>query len=326
MRAGDLVEVRSKTEILATLDREGRFRGMPFMPEMLAFCGQRFRVLKRADKSCDTIFWTGGRRVEDAVHLVAEGDEHAEVRCDGSAHGGCQARCLVWWHEAWLKPAEATTASQEQAMQGDGSGCTEEELRRATTIPGLMSATLYSCQATRHAEFSGRLKWWDPKVLVREVRGGNVSVTEAVGVVARAAGNVVRRKLGRPVEPRVEGKCRGKTPADSIPGLQPGDWVEVKSKEEIEATLNQDQKNRGLFFDIEMLPYCGRRMRLLQRVERIIDERTGAMRALPNDCWIIEGAVCTGHQSRNRLFCTRRIYPYWREIWLRPVDGPGLDA
>jgi hypothetical protein len=42
VRAGEMVEVRSKEEILATLDERGRLHGMPFMPEMLQYCGQRF--------------------------------------------------------------------------------------------------------------------------------------------------------------------------------------------------------------------------------------------------------------------------------------------
>src|SRR5262249_35222364 len=54
LRAGDLVEVRSEPEILATLDAEGRLDGLPFMPEMLQYCGQRFRVFKSAHKTCDT--------------------------------------------------------------------------------------------------------------------------------------------------------------------------------------------------------------------------------------------------------------------------------
>ena len=32
--AGDWVEVRSKEEILATLDEHGRLEGLPFMPQM----------------------------------------------------------------------------------------------------------------------------------------------------------------------------------------------------------------------------------------------------------------------------------------------------
>jgi len=35
LTVGELVEVRSKDEILATLDERGRFDGMLFVPEML---------------------------------------------------------------------------------------------------------------------------------------------------------------------------------------------------------------------------------------------------------------------------------------------------
>jgi hypothetical protein len=58
--AGDWVEVRSKTEILMSLDEKGRFQGLPFMPQMFQYCGQRFRVYKRAHKTCDTVNQTGG--------------------------------------------------------------------------------------------------------------------------------------------------------------------------------------------------------------------------------------------------------------------------
>ena len=47
LRVGELVEVRSEQEILATLDEHGRLDGLPFMPEMLQFAGQRLRVDKR---------------------------------------------------------------------------------------------------------------------------------------------------------------------------------------------------------------------------------------------------------------------------------------
>src|SRR5215475_2179950 len=96
LSAGDWVEVRSKEEILATLDSSSQLDGMPFMPEMFAFCGRRLQVYKRAHKTCDTVFPVRSRRVERAVHL--------ETRCNGEAHGGCQAACLIFWKEAWLKP------------------------------------------------------------------------------------------------------------------------------------------------------------------------------------------------------------------------------
>src|ERR1700690_3194893 len=101
LSVGDWVEVRSKEEILRTLDADGQLDGMPFMPEMFAFCGKRLQVYKSAHKTCDTVFPVRGRRVHEAVHL--------DTRCDGSAHGGCQAGCMIFWKEAWLKPIDAPT-------------------------------------------------------------------------------------------------------------------------------------------------------------------------------------------------------------------------
>src|SRR5205085_4338150 len=50
LKSGDLVEVRSAGEILATLDDTGALEALPFMPEMLPYLGRRFVVDKRADK------------------------------------------------------------------------------------------------------------------------------------------------------------------------------------------------------------------------------------------------------------------------------------
>src|SRR5690242_18854317 len=97
LSAGEWVEVRSREEILATLDEKGQLEKLPFMPEMFQFCGRRFQIWKRAHKTCDTVNKTGGRRLDNAVHLE-------ELRCNGGAHGNCQAGCLIFWREEWLKP------------------------------------------------------------------------------------------------------------------------------------------------------------------------------------------------------------------------------
>src|SRR5262245_52044497 len=100
-RAGQLIEVRSKEEILATLDAQGCVDGMPFMPEMLQFCGQRFQIEAVAHKTCEVAYKTyKARRIENSVHLE-------NARCDGSAHGGCQADCNLFWKDEWLKPVPA---------------------------------------------------------------------------------------------------------------------------------------------------------------------------------------------------------------------------
>src|SRR5262249_12292145 len=100
-KVGDWVEVCSKEEILRTLDSNGHLDGMPYMPAMSAFCGKGFQVYKRAHKTCDTIFPVRGRRVGNVVHL--------ETRCNGSAHGGCQAKCMLFWKDEWLKPVAGAT-------------------------------------------------------------------------------------------------------------------------------------------------------------------------------------------------------------------------
>ena len=87
--------------------------------------------------------------------------------------------------------------------------------------------------------------------------------------------------------------------------LQPGEWVRVKSREEIEATLTTGGANRGLHFDIEMLPFCGQTMQVSSRVQRIIDERNGEMLEFGSDCIKLENAMCSGERSTGRWFCAR---------------------
>lgn len=52
--------LRSREEILATLNHDATYDDLPFQPEMLARCAQRLRVAKSAHKTCDNIQETGG--------------------------------------------------------------------------------------------------------------------------------------------------------------------------------------------------------------------------------------------------------------------------
>lgn len=49
LQPGDLVRVKSYDEILKTLDRDGRNRGMLFDAELVPYCGGVFRVRSRVD-------------------------------------------------------------------------------------------------------------------------------------------------------------------------------------------------------------------------------------------------------------------------------------
>jgi hypothetical protein len=327
LRIGELVEVRSEREILATLDEHGRLDGLPFMPEMLQFAGRRVRVYKRAIKACDTIGNTGMYRMERAVHL--EG-----ARCDGQAHGGCQAACLLYWKDAWLKrlpdgDAAGAAAPGEGEEPAGGAACTVATLQQATRVEDLASGERrFSCQATEMPRAAPvHIAGWDLRQYVQDVRAGNARPLPALRGLAihlfnkfqAASGRVLPRRLrihGGDQYPFLEGRLQGKTPKELL-DLQPGELVEVRSKEEILQTLNQSGHNRGLRFDVEMLKYCGTRARVLSRVRQIVDEKTGHMIRFPGDCIILEGVICTADYHQ---FCPRSIYPYWREIWLRRVD------
>ena len=70
------------------LTRRARWRVLPFMPELAAYCGQGFKVNRRADKICDTVMYVGSRFIPDAVLLD-------DVRCDRSAHSCCHCRAAL---------------------------------------------------------------------------------------------------------------------------------------------------------------------------------------------------------------------------------------
>lgn len=96
MQPGEWVEVRSAKEIFATLDSQGKLRGLSFNREMVKFCGQRFRVYKRMSKII--LETTGELREIRTPTVLLEG-----VFCDGQFHGGCDRTCFCFWREAWLR-------------------------------------------------------------------------------------------------------------------------------------------------------------------------------------------------------------------------------
>jgi hypothetical protein len=329
-RAGEWVEVRSKEEILATLDPDGTYEKLPFMPEMLQFCGQRFRIAAVAHKTCDPAHKTGGRRMRNAVHLE-------QLRCDGSAHDGCQANCLLFWKTAWLKPVDAPPD------QHADSGLAEEQLIATARIPtASMERPVYSCQATRLFDATTPLNWWDPLQYVRDLTSRNVTPRHALKVLTLAAARALVRfgvgyrltrmfyewlhakLMGRPA-PRTGGEIPRGQPTPRIDlKLQPGELVRVRANEAILSTLNVDNKNRGMWFDEEMVVFCGGTYRVKARVERIINEVTGEMMEMKSPCITLEGVSCRALYSRHRLFCPRAITPYWRENWLERASGePG---
>ncbi len=332
LRAGDWVVVRSSAEILATLDEHARLENLPFQPEMLALCGLRLRVAKVAHKTCDNIRKTGGRRMANAVHL--EG-----ARCDGSGHGGCMADCVFFWKEAWLKRADDVSA-----VSGPPSAVSAAGVHSAAFALGQEQAPdpTYVCQTTALYEATTLLPWWDARQYVRDVTSGNhrawhiikllvgagyrrlVGIGIGYRLLVGAYNRFQRWRGGKPYPLGSGSIADGKpTPAEAL-DLKPGEWVEVKSTEEILRTITRNGFNRGMRYDMEMSQYAGERHRVQMRVERLINEQTGKMMQMKSACIQLEDVYCRARCTPLRLGCPRASNTYWREIWLRRVDGPGV--
>src|SRR6202158_18813 len=144
---GDLVEVKPPDEIFQTLDAEGASDHLPFMPEMLEFCGQRFRVSRRALTMC----FSGpgsprGFAADDLVTLDG-------VRCSGAAHDGCQKACMILWREAWLRKVE------DAAVQSQVDLRSMDRLRARLKVS--TGPKTYYCQASELSKATHSFSRWE---------------------------------------------------------------------------------------------------------------------------------------------------------------------
>jgi hypothetical protein len=99
-------------------------------------------------------------------------------------------------------------------------------------------------------------------------------------------------------------------------GLKPGELVEVKSIDEILATLGPERKYKGLLWMTGMRKYCGKRYRVFKRIENILLETNGDSRKM-RDTVILEGVMCDGAEFGD---CDRSCFHFWREAWLKRVE------
>jgi hypothetical protein len=185
----------------------------------------------------------------------------------------------------------------------------------------------YFCQSTQLLEatraFPGRLKPWMVRVAYREVRNGDRSGAEILKLFALWCWQRVRRAaVGR----RWLRGPHKRTPTETL-GLSPGDRVRIKSPRQIEATLDDRRRNRGLGICYEMTRFCGAQAEVRDRVDRMIDERTGEMREI-HDTVILRGLRLSAGAPETECLCydalgdcPRGELMFWREIWLERIPG-----
>jgi hypothetical protein len=99
--------------------------------------------------------------------------------------------------------------------------------------------------------------------------------------------------------------------------LAPGELVQVRSLEEISATLDENNKLKGLLFMPEMRKFCGKKFRVFKRVDKIMLESTGEFRKLKTPSIFLEDVFCDGEFHQN---CDRSCFCFWREAWLERTE------
>jgi hypothetical protein len=295
-RRGSWVKVRRLEDILGTLDADGNLDGVPFMPEMIPFCGRTFRVHRRAERTC--VEGVGNRRMERTVFLET-------VRCNASNHDGCQRRCLLFWKEAWLVPADRDV---------EDNGAESLPIVEKPYLPTTKDDRFY-CQSTELAGATYELKSRNISCYLHDLMEGETTFRRTAYIVWLAIVNrlwrlvAARRYFERPTGEQ-------KRTTSLTLDLKSGELVEVKSLAEIKRTLDATGRNRGMCFESEMGLHCGKRYRVLAPIRKMISEETGKMVVLSNTV-LLDGLTCEGICAWN---CPRANYFFWRECWLKRVE------
>ena len=137
------------------------------MPEMVDFCGKRFKVSKRVVKTCYYGTSSGMRKFPAEDVVLLEG-----LRCLGAAHDGCQKACTIFWREAWLRKVEGLSTIQSSADP-------ENSKRLRARLKTSTGPKTYFCQASEILNATSELSHWERfGKCFSDIRAGNCGVLE----------------------------------------------------------------------------------------------------------------------------------------------------
>ncbi|MDB2686039.1 hypothetical protein N9Y42_02405 [Mariniblastus sp.] len=294
-RVGDRVQVAHAEHILSTLDSNCRFEGLPFMPQMVSFCGQELTVTRWVNNVCYPV--QGGADFGNLTNSVLLNVD----RCDGSSFGGCQMACPLIWKTEWL----TSNTSQNETTDGLNAPEAVKQLNDFAAA-NAMNSGLVTCQATQLHQITHRRNRLNVEQYVDEVNLNRVSAT---ALATSFCGGMLGRVTGskRPIVGTLK-----RTPISDLQ-LVPGDAVTVKSQSDIIKTLDTNGKNRGLWFDPVMLRYCRQKLKVTERITTLVDETSGQIRQLKVPSVVLEDLQC---DPTARRFCSRLLHLFWREAWL----------
>jgi hypothetical protein len=147
------------------------------------------------------------------------------------------------------------------------------------------------------------------KLIIR--RRLNPRVERRLKVASNDLINWVRNTTGRELQPASH------TTWASPVSLTVGDWIRVRSHEEISATLNNWRQFKGCTFMPEMEQYCSTTQRVFKPLVRFVDERDLRVKK-SSGIVLLEGVICQGTAGFGR--CDRSCLLFWREEWLEKIN------
>ena len=300
-KTGELIQIKFPKDILKTLDKNGCLDNLPFMPEMLNYCGKQFKILYKVEKTCvDTNQLHMAEFINDDVYFI-DG-----LRCSGLSHDGCQRGCMIFWKEAWFTKSSTLEYTNERNFEEKEIQPLKDQLLTRKNSENYYCQSTELMNATVEISKSQRIN-----KVYKDIKSGRTNVFNSVKLMVLPVLRKIIRKI-KDQHPRGE---LSRTPDEEL-NLHPGELVEVKSLNEILSTLDYNGKNKGLSFEPDMKQFCGKRFRVRNRLDKMILEQNGKLIRIKNSV-ILEDVTCECYYAFGG--CPRKEFQFWREIWLKRV-------
>lgn len=107
LKAGDKVRIKSRYEILATLNDERKNFGLSFDPDMAAYCNTTHTVIRKIERIID-------EKTGKIMHLSHSSYALQDVLCTGCdcrTRLFCSRGSLTFWRDGWLDPVDGENPS-----------------------------------------------------------------------------------------------------------------------------------------------------------------------------------------------------------------------
>ena len=93
--------------------------------------------------------------------------------------------------------------------------------------------------------------------------------------------------------------------------------MRVRTKTEIEQTLDQFRRTGECVFQIEMYKHCRKEYRILKKVDHFFDPKKQKMCDC-RDVYLLEGSYCSGATAYLQR-CDCNCFFFWHELWLEKL-------